>query len=96
MSAGLIAVLFVVAQVCDGVLTYIAVQRFGLVAEANPLLVTWMAFIGPAPALAGAKLLAASCGVILYVCGVHRILLALTILYSVAAVGPWIAFFTHL
>ena len=88
--------LFVVAQVCDGVLTYVAVQRFGLVAEANPLLVTWMALIGPAPALAGAKILAACCGVVLYVCGVHRILLALTILYTVAAVGPWLAFFTTL
>jgi hypothetical protein len=96
VSAGLIAVLFVLAQVCDGVLTYVAVQRFGLVAEANPLLVTWMAFIGPAPALAGAKLLAAFCGVVLYACGVHRILLALTILYTVVAVGPWVAFFTRL
>jgi hypothetical protein len=96
VSAGFIATLFVIAQVADGVLTYAAVQHFGVAAEANPLLVSWMLLIGPAPALAGAKLLAGACGFVLYVCGVHRVLLALTILYSIVAVGPWLAIFTRL
>ena len=59
-------------------------------AEGNFLLVSWMALVGPAPALFGAKLLAAARGVLLYKCGVHRTLAVLTALYVVAAVGPWI------
>ena len=96
MRAGVIAVLFLIAQVADGLLTYAAVQRFGIVAEGNPILVDWMALVGPTPALLGAKLLASGCGLILYFCGIHRVLLALTVLYGVAAVGPWVAIFAHL
>jgi hypothetical protein len=93
MSPRLIAVLFVLAQVCDGVLTYAAVQSFGPSVEGNPLLATWMGFVGPLPALVGAKVLASVCGLVLYVCGIHRVLLALTLFYGVAAVGPWLAIF---
>ena len=96
MSPGLIAALFLVAQICDGIFTYSAVQLFGPAAEGNPLLATWMAAVGPAPALVGAKLLAASCGLILYCLGIHRVLLALTLLYGVAAVGPWVAIFSRI
>ena len=87
----LVLLLFLVAQVCDGLFTYAAVSAFGAHAEGNVLLVTWIGLVGPAPALVGAKLLAAACGVLLYVQGVHRTLAVLTAIYAVGAVGPWMA-----
>ena len=94
--ARLVLLLFIVAQACDGVFTYVAVNAFGLQAEGNVLLATWMGIIGPAPALLGAKLLALACGVLLYIRGVHRVLAALTALYAVGAVGPWLVFLNRL
>jgi hypothetical protein len=85
----LVLLLFLAAQVCDGLFTYMAVSAFGLAAEGNLLLATWIALVGPAPALLGAKLLAAGCGVLLYVQGVHRALAVLTAIYAFGAVGPW-------
>ena len=89
----LIVVLFLIAQVCDGVLTYAALQLFGPQAEGNPLLLTWIALVGPESALLGAKVLASGCGILLYLVGTHRVLFGLTLLYGVAAVGPWLAIF---
>ena len=88
--ARLVLLLFLVAQGWDGVFTYIAVGAQGPMAEGNVLLATWMALIGPTPALLAAKLGASSCGVILYTFGVHRILASLTALYFVGAIGPWL------
>jgi hypothetical protein len=93
LTPRIILALFLVAQGYDGLFTYTAVSAEGLVAEGNVLLATWMALIGPAPALFGAKLLAACCGVILYKRGVHRTLAMLTVLYAVAAIGPWLMIF---
>jgi hypothetical protein len=90
MSTRLILALFLVAQAYDGVFTYAAVHAYGLAAEGNVLLGTWMALVGPTPALVGAKLLAASCGVLLYIVGVYRGLAYLTVFYAVAAIGPWL------
>jgi Domain of unknown function (DUF5658) len=90
VSSHLILALFLAAQAFDGLFTYTAVRADGLQAEGNIILATWMALIGPAPALFGAKLLATACGVLLYKHGVHRTLALLTALYAVAAVGPWI------
>ena len=95
MSPRVVAIVFLLVQVCDGVLTYSAVQSFGLAAEGNPLLATWMALVGPATALVGAKVMASVCGLVLYCCGIHRVLLALTLFYGVAAVGPWLAIFNQ-
>jgi hypothetical protein len=81
--------LFLTAQAFDGVFTYVAVSAYGLAAEGNLLLSTWMALVGPAPTLLGAKALAAGCGVFLYVRGVHRTLALLTLIYALGAVGPW-------
>lgn len=88
--AHLILTLFLVAQAWDGVFTYAAVQASGVQVEGNALLATWMGLVGPAPALVGAKTLAAGCGIILYLCGVHRTLALLTAFYAVAAIGPWL------
>jgi hypothetical protein len=90
LTPRLVFALFLIAQVCDGLFTYVAVQAFGLLAEGNVLLATWMGLIGPGPALIGAKLLAVCCGAVLYALDVRRALLALTVFYAVAAVGPWL------
>ena len=91
MSAGrLVLLLFLVLQVADGLLTYGAVSIFGVAAEGNPLIESWIHIAGPGPALFGAKLLACICGGILYVLNVKRTLAALTCFYLVAAVGPWL------
>ncbi len=92
----IVIVTFLLAQVCDGVLTYAAIQLFGTSAEGNPIITTWMALVGPEPAILGAKVLASTCGVILYALGVHRILLGLTVFYGAAAVVPWMAIFLAL
>ena len=88
--ARLTLALFIVFQVSDGLLTYGAVSVFGTEAEGNPLLVSWMQLTGAGPALVGAKLLACACGTLLYVLGVRRTLAALTVLYLVGAVIPWL------
>src|SRR5688572_9281275 len=81
---------FIVFQIADGLITYEAVRLFGTAAEANPLLGMLVTLAGPGPALFGAKLVACACGVVLYVCQVHRILAVLTALYLLAAVAPWL------
>jgi hypothetical protein len=87
--------LFLAMQAFDGLFTYTAVNVYGLHAEGNVLIATWMALVGPAPALFGAKTLAAVCGVILYVRGVHRTLALLTALYGVGAIAPWLVIFSQ-
>jgi hypothetical protein len=89
-------VIFVLLQLADGVLTYAAVSRFGASAEGNPILATWIVIAGAAPALFGAKLLACGCGAVLYVAGVHRVLLGLSALYLFAAVMPWLKIFSQI
>ena len=88
----LLLAVFVAVQISDGLLTYAAVQLFGIQAEGNPLLVTWMHVAGPGQTLFGAKLLACGCGALLYAFGVFRILALLTLLYVGAAIVPWLSF----
>ena len=90
VASRMILLLFLAAQACDGAFTYAAVRAYGLSAEGNLLLATWMGLVGPAPALGGAQTLAGACGVLLYRKGVHRTLAVLTALYAVGAVGPWV------
>jgi uncharacterized membrane protein len=89
----LVIMLFLAAQAWDGVFTYVAVNAYGIAAEGNAIIATWMHLIGPAPALLGAKFLAALCGVLLYLRGVHQALAALTLLYAVSALGPWLVIY---
>ena len=88
-------VLFLLLQFADGVLTYAAVDRFGLQAEGNPILVAWILLAGALPAVFGAKLLACACGAVLYMSGVHRMLAGLSTLYLFAAVLPWLHIFSQ-
>ena len=64
--------LFLTAQGFDGLFTYTAVHAYGLHAEGNILIATWIALVGPAAALFGAKTVAGACGVLLYARGMHR------------------------
>jgi hypothetical protein len=88
-------VLFIVLQAADGLLTYAAVERFGLGAEGNPILATWMVLTGSATALIGAKTMACMCGAVLYLAGVHYVLAGLSALYLFAAVVPWLRIFAQ-
>ena len=81
---------FLLAQTLDGAFTYVAVDTHGVMAEGNVLVATWIALVGPAAAVMGAKSLAGACGVLLYAVGQQRVLLALTVFYALAAVGPWL------
>ncbi len=89
-------VAFIVLQAADGLLTYAAVERFGPLAEGNPLLETWIVLTGSATALIGAKTMACLCGAVLYVAGVHHVLAGLSVLYLFAAVVPWLRVFAQL
>lgn len=90
MAARVLFLVFVVLQGADGWLTYEAVDIFGLSAEGNPLLATWMHISGVGTALVCAKVLAIGCGAVLYARGVHRALAGLTALYLFGAVMPWL------
>lgn len=87
----LVVLAFLLAQATDGVLTYIGIATMGTSIEGNPLLASLMGAVGGGAALLGAKLLAASLGILLHLTGVHRIVAALTVLYLAAAVVPWTA-----
>jgi len=80
---------FILTQILDGILTYVGVSVFGLTAEGNPVLAWMMASYGDAIALTGAKIVAALCGVALYMLAVDRLLAALTLVYVGAAIVPW-------
>jgi hypothetical protein len=89
-SSRLILLLFLVAQLADGLFTYVAVAAYGPAAEANIILAVWMAIIGPAPTLLVAKAVAAAAGVFVYRHGLHDVLAVLTAMYAIVAVGPWL------
>lgn len=86
----LVLAIFLVAQVLDGVLTYIGVHRFGVEAEGNALLITLMNAWGAGPALVAAKLFASACGVTLFALSVYRVLAAIAGACIGVAIVPWV------
>jgi hypothetical protein len=72
------------------VLTYLGISRFGVSAEANPLVHWYALTLGAGPALVAAKLFAVGCGAMLYVRGMYRTIGVLTTIYAAAAVLPWL------
>ena len=82
--------LFLIAQACDGVLTYVGVTLYGSHIEGNPLISWLMSAMGQGPALTAAKLTAGCFGIALHLSSVHRVVALLAAFYFVAAVGPWI------
>ena len=89
MFGDAILLLFLLAQLMDGVFTYVGISKFGEAIEANPLLSWYIATFGPAVALIGAKALAVACAATLHFCARHRTVGVLTIVYLAAAVWPW-------
>ena len=87
----LIWLAFVLIQVLDGILTYQGILRFGSAAEGNPLVSWYAATFGPVVGLAGAKLFAVACGLILYLTARYREVAVLTLVYLAFAVVPWAA-----
>lgn len=90
-SSRFVLTIFVILQVADGLMTFGAVRVFGPVAEANPVLQTWMHLLGPGVTLLTAKTVACAGAVLLYCVGRERTLLALTSLVVSLAIGPWLA-----
>jgi uncharacterized membrane protein len=83
-----VIVVFLIAQLLDGMLTYLGVMTFG-VSEGNPLIAHYMHSMGVGPSLAMAKLVAVAGALVLHLLAFHRLLGVLTLLYLSLAVLPW-------
>jgi hypothetical protein len=84
---------FMLVQCLDGVFTYIAIATFGPSIEANPIVSSAVAVAGPGAGLAAAKLVAATCGIVLHRLRVHGLVAALTLFYLAVAIVPWAGLF---
>ena len=84
-------VLFLLAQVADGALTYVGVSVYGSHMEGNPIIGWLMANIGEGAGLATAKVTAGAFGIALHLSAVHRAVALLAFFYVAVAVVPWIA-----
>lgn len=87
----LAVVVFLLAQVSDGVLTYIGVSMYGMSIEGNPLITWLMSSMGEGPGLATAKLTAGAFGMLLHLSAVHKAVAVLAGFYILVAVIPWLA-----
>jgi len=88
-------VAFLLAQACDGVLTYVGVTSFGTRIEGNPIIALLMQHVGHGAALLIAKGIAGALGMALHLGGVHRAVACLACFYLAAAVVPWMAILFH-
>ena len=84
-------VVFLLAQISDGVLTYIGVSTYGASIEGNPLITWLMSALGEGPGLATAKVAAGLFGVALHLSAVHKAVALLAGFYIVVAIIPWLA-----
>jgi hypothetical protein len=89
----LAGVAFLLVQGLDGVFTYLGVSIWGPSIEANPIISSAMAIVGPVSGLATAKLIAISLGIVLHLRRVHNLVAALTAVYVAVAILPWTALF---
>jgi hypothetical protein len=80
---------FVLVQCLDGIFTYLGVSIWGPGIEANPIISSAVQVAGLGTGLAGAKLLAVGCGMILHLCRIHTIVALLTGIYFAFAILPW-------
>ena len=65
-------VIFVLAQLADGILTYVGLHAFGQSIEANPILSWYIAALGAGIALSIAKTIAVGCASTLHLKARHR------------------------
>jgi uncharacterized membrane protein len=89
--ANIAVVIFLLAQACDGVLTYVGVSVYGPSIEGNPLIAWLMGAMGQGLALAATKMTAGAFGIALHLSSVHRVVAALAGFYVVVAILPWVA-----
>jgi hypothetical protein len=89
-EATTVLVVFTLAQIADGVLTYWGVTTLGIHVEGNDLLAATMLAIGPFRALVSAKTIACICGYVLYRTASHKPLAVMAGLYIGVAVTPWV------
>jgi hypothetical protein len=82
-------VVFLIAQVLDGALTYVGVGMFGPELEGNPLITWLMAELGHGPGLAAAKLTSSVFGIVLHLTAVHKAVALLAVFYVTVAIVPW-------
>ena len=83
-------VAFLVAQLLDGILTYIGVTTYGTAIEGNPLIARLITSLGEGPGLALAKIAAGGFGIALHVSAVHKAVALLAGFYLTVAVLPWV------
>ncbi len=84
-------VAFLLAQLLDGILTYVGVSMYGAHMEGNPLIAWLISTLGEGPALAVAKIAAGGFGVALHLSAVHKAVALLAGFYLAVAVLPWLA-----
>jgi hypothetical protein len=80
---------FLLTQFLDGLYTYLGVLALGIHVEANPLVAALMVHFGHGTGLLGAKLVASSLGICLYLRQIHTVVALLAGLYLTAAIAPW-------
>ena len=87
-----VMVAFLLTQVLDGYLTYRGIRDLGLGVdiEGNPLVALAIGAFGVRVALVLVKTIASVAGVFLHTHRYHRVLAALTALYVVFAISPWV------
>ncbi len=88
--SGWIWISFVVIQLLDGLMTMYGIYLFGPDIEANPIIKVYAAASSPEAAVLGAKVFAVGCGTVLHLTERHRVVAALSALYALAAIGPWV------
>ena len=84
----IVLVLFLCAQVLDGLFTYLGISNFGWT-EGNPLIAWYMHYFGVGLIVTAAKLLAVGCAVVLHLLAFHKMLAVLTLVYLSVAILPW-------
>jgi hypothetical protein len=87
----IVVIAFLMAQACDGVLTYVGVSVYGIRIEGNPLIGWLMAAMGQGLALAATKAAAGAFGIALHLGAVHRVVAVLAAFYIAVAIVPWIS-----
>lgn len=89
MFGDIALVVFLLAQVLDGALTYLGVTLYGPQMEGNPLIAWLMDRLGEGPGLATAKITASFFGIVLHLSAVHKAVALLAAFYVAVAIVPW-------
>jgi arginine exporter protein ArgO len=85
----LVLLVFILAQVADGLFTYLGITMFGAAIEGNPVVAWYITAFGAGFAMIGAKGFAVACAAALHLRAMHRTIGVLAIIYLAAAVLPW-------